>query len=392
MYASLMLFMGIAAMNSQANLLFGVFGLMVGVLLVCGVISRLMLVGLTVRRVLPDAAVVGAAVAVGYEFENRKRFWPSLSIAVAELDGVEAFRKQPFAYLLHAAAKTSALVNVEITPKRRGVYQLGDYQVSTSFPFGFVKRAATRHQDDSLLVFPALARVDERVLRLLRSAETAGVTVRPRRGGEDELYGIKEYRTGENARMIHWKRSARTGQLVIREMTQVSPPRVMLVVDTRLPDRSVRSHEAVERAIAVAASLASELIEKGLMVGVAAATPGSAEAEYTMVMPNRGKRHRRDVLTALARLPLNTNVEARGVLEQVMRSVKAGTTPVLVTPHEVEQGLAEQARGSVVVLSSLSPQVRAWFTFPEGADFAVSMPIDQQPDLEPAGPQAKAGR
>ena len=37
----MMMFMGLAAMNSQANLLFGVFGLMIGILLVSGVISRL---------------------------------------------------------------------------------------------------------------------------------------------------------------------------------------------------------------------------------------------------------------------------------------------------------------------------------------------------------------
>ena len=37
-YVAMMLFMGLAAMNSQANLLFGVFGLMIGILLVSGVI------------------------------------------------------------------------------------------------------------------------------------------------------------------------------------------------------------------------------------------------------------------------------------------------------------------------------------------------------------------
>ena len=39
----MMMFMGLAAMNSQANLLFGVFGLMIGILLVSGVISRIVL-------------------------------------------------------------------------------------------------------------------------------------------------------------------------------------------------------------------------------------------------------------------------------------------------------------------------------------------------------------
>lgn len=391
MYVTMTMFMGIAAMNTQANLLFGVFGLMLSVGLVCFLISRLMLMGLTVRRMLPDAAVVGAPAAVGYEFVNGKRFWPSMSVQVSELDGVQAFVKQPHAYLLHAAAGTTAAMKVEVVPKRRGVYSLGTHQVSTSFPFGFVKRAVTRRQADSLVVFPALAEVDERVLRLLRSSEMAGITVKPRRGGEDEVYGVKEYRGGENPRLIHWKRSARTGQLVAREMTRVSPPRVMVVVDTMLRGRSAEEHAAVERTIAVAASLASDLLEKGLMVGVAVPEVAGGDGWGGMMMPNRGKRHRRDVLSALARVGLNETMGVHGMLEHVVRSVKSGTTVVLVTPHEVEQNLAEQARGSVVVLSATSAQVRAWFRFPEGVDFSVAMPPEQQPAAWLKGAVAEKG-
>src|SRR3954447_7197460 len=58
-YSAMMLFMGLAAVNSQANLLFGVFGLMVGILLVSGVISRVVLKRLTVKRSLPAHGVVG---------------------------------------------------------------------------------------------------------------------------------------------------------------------------------------------------------------------------------------------------------------------------------------------------------------------------------------------
>ena len=66
--------------------------------------------------------------------------------------------------------------------------------------------------------------------------------MRPRRGGQDEFYGVKEYRTGENPRHIYWRRSARTGVLVAKEMTQVSPPKLLLLVDTNVDNatRTVR--------------------------------------------------------------------------------------------------------------------------------------------------------
>src|SRR3954454_10773470 len=69
-YCSMMMFMGLAAINSQANLLFGVFGLMIGILLVSGVISRLVLKKLELTRVLPEHGVVGQPMTVSYEFSN----------------------------------------------------------------------------------------------------------------------------------------------------------------------------------------------------------------------------------------------------------------------------------------------------------------------------------
>src|SRR5215211_445728 len=94
-YCSMMMFMGLAAMNSQASLLFGVFGLMIGILLISGVISRMVLRGLRLHRVLPELAVVGQTTTISYEFENSKHLWPSLSVCLSELDGSEAFTKQP---------------------------------------------------------------------------------------------------------------------------------------------------------------------------------------------------------------------------------------------------------------------------------------------------------
>src|SRR5437763_16955261 len=82
-YISMMLFMGLAAINSQANLLFGVFGLMIGILLVSGIISRWVLRGLTLNRALPEHGVVGQPITVTYEFRNAKRFWPGLAVTVA---------------------------------------------------------------------------------------------------------------------------------------------------------------------------------------------------------------------------------------------------------------------------------------------------------------------
>lgn len=376
-YCSMMMFMGLAAMNSQANLLYGVFGLMIGILLVSGVVSKIVLRKLGVRRQLPELAVVGQPTTVTYHFVNEKRFWPSLSICVSELDGTEAFTRQTVSYLLHAAAKMTATVPIEIMPKRRGLHEMGRYQMSTSFPFGFVKRAVERREPDAMLVCPALAEVDPKLLAMCRSADSSGAMIRPRSGGMDEFYGVKEHRAGENPRFIHWRRSARMGTLVAKEMSQVAPPRVLILVDTYLPDRMLESHVKVEKTIAMAASLASTALEQGLSVGLYGWSDG-----WVGVNPTRGKRHRRDLLAVLARLELNTQHDTQALLDRSFELLKSTTTPVLITPRDVQVGIADHMRSGLVVVNAASPQADRWFRFPPTTDFARCMPADQQPKIK----------
>jgi uncharacterized protein (DUF58 family) len=383
-YLGMTLFMGLAAVNTQANLLFGVCGLMAGVMLIAWWISRAVMRRLKVRRALPEHAVVGKPVTLTYEFTNNKRFWPSFSVTLAEVDAAEAFVKQPHAYMLHTAPRTIATVPTEVIPKRRGLHVFDRYQLSTSFPFGFIRRAVSQHQHETILIFPAIGQVDPKLLQMCQSADRSGATMRPRRGGDDEFYGVKEFRQGENPRSIYWRRSARTGVLVSKEMTQVSPPKLLLLVDTYLRDRSTAEHQAVERTIAMATSLASHALEAGLMVGLYAWT-----GDWLGIHPNRGKRHRVDLLAQLAQLPLNTARDTQSLLDASREFIQSGPTPVLLTPRDIQVGLTDQARSNLLVVAANSAQAQRWFSFDPGIDFSKAMPWGQQPLGRPTGYRTK---
>lgn len=374
-YFGATLFIGVAAMNSQTNLLFGVFGLMMGVLLVAGYISRFSLKKLEIRRLLPDHLVVGQQATLLYNVENRKRFWPSISVAVSEIDGCEAFTRQPFAYLMHVAARLSTQIAVQFWPKRRGVHALESYQISTSFPFGFIKRAAIYRQKDVIVVLPALAKVEQRFLAMCISAETSGARMRPRRGGHDEFYGLKEYRGGENPRLIHWKRSARTGTLVLREMSQVAPPRLMILVDTlRDPgDPAAPGQAEIEKVIAMAGSAASFTLERGYPVGLCVWS-----GQWIVIPPNSGKRHRRELLSVLAKLPANRHHGISGGTSAALPRLGVGTTLVSFTPRSDGQGGSPRKHGRVITLCSADRSVQDLFTFAPDVSFDHCMPADQE--------------
>ena len=158
MTALSMMFHGLAAMNTQANLLFAVFGLMIGILLLSGVISRIVLRKLSVKRDLPKQRVVGEPMTLFYKITNQKRFWPSVSVALSNWTGREELRGQP--QMLHAAcgAEDDRYRSRRIeSGNRRGLHELDHFQLVTSFPFGFVKRAIDQRHKDEVCIFPPLA-------------------------------------------------------------------------------------------------------------------------------------------------------------------------------------------------------------------------------------------
>jgi uncharacterized protein (DUF58 family) len=348
---------------------------MIGILLISGTVSRAVLRRLVLHRALPETAVVGAPAIITYHVQNTKRFWPSFSVTVAEVDGVEAFTKQPHAYMLHAAPRMTAIIPAEVIPKRRGLHQLARYQISTSFPFGFIKRAVEHQEPESILVYPPLADVDPKLLQMMRSAESTGTTMRPRRGGMDEFYGLKEHRSGESPRFIYWRRSARTGTLVAKEMTNVSPPKIIILADTYLP-RDGATPEArgdIERAIAMAASLASHALEAGLSIGLVAWSRDG----WLKVQPNRGKRHRRDVLSLLAQLPDNSVHDAQELVAQSSDMQESATTAVMFTSRGSEMTTTRTA-GGLMIVTAKGDQARRWFRFHPDVDFDHAMPMSEE--------------
>jgi len=391
-YSAMMLFMGLAAINSQANLLFAVFGLMIGVLLVSGTISRVVVRRLEARRVLPEHATVGQQAAIQYVFSNRKRYWPSLSITLSELHGAECLTRQPHAYLLHCASTMSATVSTEIIPRRRGLCEFDRFQLSTSFPFGFIKRASERSQRQGLLIYPAIGRVDPRLLQRATSADHAGASMRPRRGGSDEFYGVREYRDGDNPRRINWRRTARTGVMVTNEMTRISPPRLVVFVDTFL-DAAPASLPLgadpcadVERAIAIAASVATHALDLGMAVGVYAWAD-----DWVSINPSRGKRHARDLMTLLARLPRNTTHPRADLLANAHHVLRSGTTAVLVTPGPPGDAPRSGRGAAWLVVSARAREAREWVQFPPDVDFTACAPFDEHhPGPDPHPPAAAA--
>ena len=400
-YIGMMALLGLAAMNSQVNLLFAVFGLMIGALLVSGVIGRIMLRRLVVRREMPEVAEVGRRARIVYRVRNRKRFWPTLSVTLRELEAGgpgERFDRQPTAYLLHAPPGAEAIATAEVVPLARGWVRFDRHQLTTSFPFGFVRRSLVRRKlPDRLLVHPPPGAVEPTsVLRFL-SAESSGLAQRPRSGGNDELFGARDYQPGDALRNIHWRRSARTlmlrspdkphGSLVVRQMTRVSPPRLVVLVDTFAAadddgEARRRSLGQVERNIAAAYNLLGAMLGRGLSVGMLVFDPtlapnnGDAAGGWREFRAGSGKRHRRDLAAVLAELRPQDRHPTADLVDRGRPLVTGDTTGVLVTAGgDAEPDAADRAgvrrvgRSNLVTIRTAEASLDRWVRFDDALDW-----------------------
>lgn len=135
---------------------------------------------------------------------------------------------------------------------RRGLNEIGDVWLESDFPFGLFQR---RRRVSGLvgLVFP---RVFEIYGRQASPAVRAEEISLPRRGVGEDFYGLREYGTGEDSRLINWKLTAKTGKPIIKEYAEQIGNRVTVTVEDAEGPES-------ERIISEAASLAKYFIDAG---------------------------------------------------------------------------------------------------------------------------------
>lgn len=316
-FGAVILFVLASAINSQANLLFFAFGLMLGAMLVSALIGALMLRCVDAVRLLADHAEAGQPAEVHYEISNHKKRWPCFALHLTEAFFVGTLDQVPDGYCLHVGPGEKARVITFMKAGKRGVVELRDLRFSCAFPFGFLRRAIHLVRPQRIVVYPRIGIVSRELALRCRQAMPGGTSLTDQRGGHDEFYGLREYRAGDSMRSVHWRRTARTGEMIVREMTNDSPPQLQVVLNLRswrdLPDGLTQA----ERAIEVAASIVCHGFLLNYAVGLSVAGAGGGGGEKVQTHPPRpGREQRALLLEALSLLELKGD-----------HALSKGTTP-----------------------------------------------------------------
>ena len=264
---------GFAAVNTANNLLYLVLGLLLSLLLVSGVLSDLALWKLRIHRKLPTRMFAGTRSLIEVEALNDKRWLASVSIeAIDEIDGVDG----PAARFLRIEPGETERSAYGFEAPRRGLIEVGNTRVLTRYPFGLIEKGYTLYDPDEAIVYP----------RILDQVTTAPVQPVPgdaapmhRTGRGSEFAGsVRFYREGDEARDIHWKRTASRGELVVREHEQDTSALVTLSIDNVIPpgiSDDTEWRERFEHSISELATAASIYLAQGVSVQVKASDSAS---------------------------------------------------------------------------------------------------------------------
>ncbi|HEY6944129.1 MAG TPA: DUF58 domain-containing protein [Candidatus Acidoferrum sp.] len=275
-FGGLML-VALAALNTGNNLLFLILACLIALILMSGILSSISLSGIEMRLILPEHIFAGQPVRAHVELENQKLTLPSFSLrveAVREEHSSRATLLEKPVYFPYAPRQDRVQQIVSMKFPKRGVYHQDAFRIVTRFPFGFLQKARRLDLKTEALVYPSVDPTTEYrdVLPVLQGALESVV-----KGRGQDLYGVRDYVRTDSARLVHWKATARSGSLMVREFTREEDSRVLLVLDPHSDSSataessatskpSTRINERFERAVALCANIAWHFYQANAML------------------------------------------------------------------------------------------------------------------------------
>jgi uncharacterized protein (DUF58 family) len=239
------------ATNSGAGWLYVVAAGIGGVIAVAAPLPRWNVRGVEVVRRAPVLATAGEPFECSLEIRNTNRLARHL-LEVEDRFAGDTGR----AVAVRVRRDEPEVLRYTTENPRRGIYAGGDIVVESGAPFGLFYGRRREWVASDIVVYPRTFDVAALPPSAVVDAELGDKSESStlHRGQGGEFWGVREYRPGDPARMVAWKRSARgllTGKLAVVELAQETHPPFVLALN--LDARATQ--EVREMVISVGASL-----------------------------------------------------------------------------------------------------------------------------------------
>ncbi|NLT30523.1 MAG: DUF58 domain-containing protein, partial [Propionibacterium sp.] len=218
------------------------------------------------REVQPNQVAIGETVEARLTLDREGRL-PAGVLRFEDHVPPELGRRPRFT-VQNVSAAWHREVRYELTGRARGRHVTGPLMVRTSDPFGIAQLDRSFQATSEVLVTPRIWPLPS--MSNVGGGGPSGES-RPRRvgvsGQEDIL--VREYRDGDDVRRVHWRSTARRGELMVRREEQAWDPSLSVVLDTRSSAHAGRGeNSSFEWAVSAAASIGLHFLKEGFAVNM----------------------------------------------------------------------------------------------------------------------------
>lgn len=288
------------------------------------------------RRVEPLRVPAGQSSRVRLRIENVSRL--PTGLLLLEDDVPYILGSRPRFVVDRVEPRGVREVAYPIRSDVRGAFTVGPLTVRLTDPFGLCEMSRSFTNRAKFIVTPTVQELPTMPLGGEWSGSGDSRSRSISAAGDDDI-ATREYRQGDDLRRVHWRTTARIGELMVRREEQPWQSRATVLLDTRRAAHVGDGPAAsFEWAVSAAASTAVHLFRRGyavrLVTDTGAIVGGGAEGELT-VGDVEGM-----VLDALAMVHGSRNISLREAAPALRRGGGDGLLVAVLGRLDVEEGMA----------------------------------------------------
>ena len=243
-FVAILVFVTVGAILRNVNLLVIMSGMMFAPLLLSWRIGSHLMRHTNACRLVQNRIHVGQIVNFQWMIHNQSRLplWNFLvrdqmtCLASPWSDDAAALKKKTFSRTQvafhHVAMGDVEYVSYQCLFTDRGMYEVGPAVVSSRFPFGLIRAWRRYKNSEQFYVAPRIGILKADWDRQIVSQAVGAESLLRRRGADqEEFYALREWRSGDSRRQIHWRTTAKADQLMVKQYDQKTNRDIAIVLD-----------------------------------------------------------------------------------------------------------------------------------------------------------------
>jgi len=344
-YLFVLSFVTTGAVLRQINPLFILTGLMLAPLLINWRLAMAMLRATELERDVPDLVSAGQKFSVGIQATNHSPRIDCWNINLVDHQHFESKldqtvsdeRNQANSHielpLRHIASEKPTVISYQCEFNQRGIHQLGPIWATTRYPLGLVVARQRHDCIENILVAPRIGCLTPAWHRVLDTPLIGGGQGVPRHGtAEGDFFALRGWRSGDSQRWIHWRTSAKLGELAIRQFEQHVDRSLTILLDLWIPQQASESDvDAVELAASFAATVIHENRSSTSKLAFAVADKGSQVFQTTS---GRAESH---AMSRLALAEPSSTPNTAAAMQELCDKLEGPTTLIVISTRDRER-------------------------------------------------------